>query len=185
MRSSLIYNLRWFLPEKKGHEYNRVLETEFGVKPTNAWTGWVTTNSFEKINDAIDRIYDKTRTQFFRPRAPLFSIMPTMLSRAQAKSFYQDYDEVFGITSCIMPSAWLRVHSTGELIYCPGHPDLIPGNVFTGDIREIYLNEMSTKLRKRVEKELLPICNRCCGLYMTHHATRRLGKGFMPEKRSV
>jgi hypothetical protein len=111
--------------------------------------------------------------------------MPTMLSRAQAKSFYQDYDEVFGITSVSCLRLGSGYISRGELIYCPGHPDLIPGNVFTGEIREIYLNEMSTKLRKRVEKEFLPICNRCCGLYMTHHATRHLGKRFVPEKRSV
>lgn len=176
------YNLRWYLPKEKGEEYDRLLKDEFKVQPTRAWTGWVTNHSFSKIDIALDRVYSKAKAQFWKPRFPFYSILPAGLSLKQAKAFYHDYNELFGIRSCIMPSAWLRIHSNGDLIYCPGHPDIVPGNVFKQDIREIFLNEISRKLRRKVEKNLLPICNRCCGLYMTKEATRFLGQGFVPKK---
>ncbi len=175
------YNLRWFMPERSGLAYNEMLQSEFNVKPTNAWTGWMTHHPFDRIDGAIDRIYDKRRNRALVPVSPYYAMLPKGLTRDQAKAFYNNYDETFGIKSCIMPSYWARVHASGELIYCPGHPDIVPGNVFTEDFRDIFLNKISTQLRRRVEKNLMPICNRCCGLYMTYPATRMLGKGFVPQ----
>ena len=43
-------------------------------------------------------------------------------------------------------------------------------------------NEDEKLVRKKVEKELLPICNRCCGLYMTNASTRHLGPGWEPAR---
>lgn len=162
------FNLRWFLPEEKGQEYNHILENEFKVTPTNTWTGWKTDSKFEKIEVAIDKIYAKQNKLL----PPYYTIMPRNLNRKQAKLFYQDYNEIFDLKSCIMPSYMVRIHSSGDMIYCPGFADIVPGNVFNDDFETIYLNKLSTQLRKRVEKELLPVCNRCCGLYMTYTATK-------------
>lgn len=169
------YNLRWFMSEESGKAYNRILESEFQQTPTNAWKGWVMNESFgPEMDQAIDQIFDKLGFGRKLLGSPFFAMLPKFLSRAEAKTFYHDYDQVFGIKSCIMPSYWARIHSSGELIYCPGHPDIIPGNVFEGDFETIYHNSVSNQLRKYVEKQLLPICNRCCGLYMTYSATRLL-----------
>ncbi len=164
------YNLRWFLPEEKGVEYNKIIENEFKVTPTNTWTGWKTESKFEKISEAIDKIYSKKNKLF----PPYYTVMPRDLTSKQAKLFYTDYNEIFDLKSCIMPSYMVRIHSSGEMIYCPGYPDIVPGNVFNDDFKTIYLNKLSTQLRKRVEKDLLPICNRCCGLYMTYSAKKYL-----------
>ncbi len=172
------FNLRWFVPETEGLKYNQVLREEFGVKPSNAWTGWTTSSALGEMGAAVERLHAKLRRQFIRLRTPYFSVMPKRLSLGQMRRHYTDYESTFGITKCAMPSFMARIYSNGDLVYCPGHPDIIPGNVFRQDFREIYLNELSTRLRKRVEKELMPICNRCCGLYMTESATRHLGAGW-------
>jgi len=167
------YNLRWFMPEEKGLAYDQMLEQEFQARPTHAWRGWVVDKPFEAtIEQAIDRVYDKMKWFHYLKGPPFFTMIPKFLSRQQAKTFYHEYEELFGIKSCIMPSYWARIHSSGELIYCPGHPDIVPGNVFESPFEEVYHNAVSNKLRKKVEKELMPICNRCCGLYMTYTATR-------------
>jgi sulfatase maturation enzyme AslB (radical SAM superfamily) len=168
------YNFRWFLPREKGEEYNEILEKEFNVKPTNAWFGWVTSDRFEGIDGTLDRVYQKQRIERRTLKPPFSMLIPNFLSLEQAKQYYHNYDELFGITACLMPSYWARVHSTGELIYCPGHPDIIPGNVFERPFAELFLNKVSWQIRRRMETKLFPICNRCCGLYMTYPATRRL-----------
>ena len=175
------YNLRWFLPRHRGEAYDRYL-CGIGVRPSGAWTGWVTDHSFEGIETALDCVYSLARSWSRRLLPPFVSILPRDLSRNQASRFYHDYDALFGLESCVMPSYWIRIHSNGDLIYCPGHPDIIPGNVFEDDFDSIYRGFLSRTLRERVERDLLDICNRCCGLYMTYSATRRLGDGWVPRR---
>ena len=81
-----------------------------------------------------------------------------------------------------MPFYWARIHANGDLIFCPGHPDVIAGNVFRDGFMESFNSEMAVKFRKHILRNRLPICNRCCGLYMTNparpfeqKARRRLG----------
>jgi len=67
-----------------------------------------------------------------------------------------------------MPFYWARVHSNGDLIYCPGHPDIIAGNAFRDGFMEAFNSETSIKFRRHILHNRLPICNRCCGLYMNY-----------------
>lgn len=176
------YNYRWFMPEKVGVAYDKLLENEFKIKPTQTWTGWVVSKPFddEGMDKTLEHLFKRLKKIKLFP--PYLTRLPKFLNLEQSKSYYRDHNEVFGIRSCIMPSYWSRIHSSGEMIYCPGHPDIVPGNVFEKSFLEIYFNETSTQLRKHVEEKLLPICNRCCGLYMTYPATKLLGKGYIPKK---
>jgi hypothetical protein len=71
-----------------------------------------------------------------------------------------------------MPFYWARVHSNGDLIYCPGHPDVVAGNVFRGGFTPALNSEVSVKFRRHILHNRMPICNRCCGLYMSHHGRK-------------
>ena len=81
-----------------------------------------------------------------------------------------------------MPSLFMRVHSSGAMSYCPGYADICPGNVFEDDFDRLYHGPLSQKFRAYVEKQLLPVCNRCCGLYAVAGATKRLGGRFYYRK---
>jgi MoaA/NifB/PqqE/SkfB family radical SAM enzyme len=83
-----------------------------------------------------------------------------------------------------MPFYWARIHANGDLIFCPRHPDVIAGNVFREGFMESFNSEMAIRFRKYILTNRLPICNRCCGLYMTNpgrkfeqKARRNLGLG--------
>ncbi len=173
------YNFRWYLSPGKGEEYDQVLINEFKVKPTRAWTGWVTDNKFENIGPVIKKLYQKINTLRLFP--PYINMIPKGLKESDALLYYQNYNEMFGIKGCIMPSYWARIDSLGNLLYCPGHPDILPGNVFENDFRDLYYGSVSTQLRKKVEKELLPICHRCCGLFVSYPVTKKLGGNFFPN----
>jgi MoaA/NifB/PqqE/SkfB family radical SAM enzyme len=95
--------------------------------------------------------------------------MPKHLRGNDFEKYFTDYLNVFGNESCFMPFYWARIHANGELIYCPGHPDIIAGNVFRDGFLTAFNSETSIKFRKHILlHNRFPICNRCCGLYMTY-----------------
>jgi MoaA/NifB/PqqE/SkfB family radical SAM enzyme len=164
------YNFRWFLTEEIGQAYERHLQHEFGVKSSGAWRGWVSTNheshDYTKVAAALDRVLRKRR----RLSPPFVVTTPNQLRGSDYQTYFTDYLNTFGNESCFMPFYWARVHASGELIFCPGHPDIIAGNVFRDGFMESFNSDVAIKFRKHMLTNRLPICNRCCGLYMTNPA---------------
>ena len=165
------YNFRWFLTEKIGLTYEKHLEQEFGVKSSGAWRGWVSPDhekhDYGNVARALQRVLRRKR---FRLSPPFVVTTPSQLRGQDYEKYFTDYLNTFGNESCFMPFYWARVHSNGDLIFCPGHPDIIAGNVFRDGFMESFNSEMAVKFRKHMLGNRLPICNRCCGLYMTNPA---------------
>jgi hypothetical protein len=96
-----------------------------------------------------------------RLSSPLLSSSYFENLKEQSPSLLSRLLEVFSNESCFMPFYWARVHSNGDMIFCPGHPD-ITWNVFATasgpSTRE------SGRARRHVLHSRLPICNRCYGL---------------------
>jgi MoaA/NifB/PqqE/SkfB family radical SAM enzyme len=177
------YNFRWFLTEKIGLTYEKHLEREFGVKSSGAWRGWVSPDhekhDYGNVAKALERVLRRKR---YRLTPPFVVTTPSQLRGQDYEKYFTDYLNTFGNESCFMPFYWARVHANGDLIFCPGHPDIIAGNVFRDGFMESFNSELAVKFRKHMLSNRLPICNRCCGLYMTNparpfeqKARRRLG----------
>jgi MoaA/NifB/PqqE/SkfB family radical SAM enzyme len=165
------YNMRWFVPESAGLAYEKHLEEHFGLKSSGAWRGWVSpgheTHNYEEAAAAINRVVRKNR---YRVTPPFVATTPGQLRGRDYLHYFTDYLNTFGNESCFMPFYWARVHANGDLIYCPGHPDIIAGNVFRDGLIQAFNSDMSVEFRKHILTNRLPICNRCCGLYMTNVA---------------
>lgn len=164
------YNLRWFLTEAIGQAYERHLEQHFGRKSSGAWLGWVSDQSQVDYAPAQEALRQVIRRNRFRMKPPFITTLPKNLKGNDVVNYYADYLNVFGNDSCFMPFYWARIHANGDLIYCPGHPDLIVGNVFRDGFEPAFNSPESIRFRQHILTNRLPICNRCCGLYMTHPA---------------
>ena len=164
------YNFRWFLTEDVGQAYERHLQREFGLKSSGAWRGWVSANhekhDYGNVAAALTRVL-ANRKRFSRP---VVVTTPNQLRGPDYQTYFTDYLNTFGNESCFMPFYWARVHASGDLIFCPGHPDVIAGNVFRDGFMESFNSATAIKFRKHMLTNRLPICNRCCGLYMTNPA---------------
>ena len=164
------YNFRWFLTEDVGQAYERHLQREFGLKSSGAWRGWLSSNhekhDYSNVATALTRVLQKRR----RFSTPFVITTPNQLRGADYQTYFTDYLNTFGNESCFMPFYWARIHANGELIFCPGHPDIIAGNVFKDGFMESFNSDMAIKFSKHMLTNRLPICNRCCGLYMTNPA---------------
>jgi MoaA/NifB/PqqE/SkfB family radical SAM enzyme len=165
------YNFRWFLTKEVGESYERHLQDVFGLKSSGAWRGWLSDNhekhDYGNVAMAINRVLKKSRHRF---KPPFVVTTPSQLRGNDYETYFTDYLNTFGNESCFMPFYWARVHANGDLIFCPGHPDIIAGNVFRDGFIESFNSPMAIKFRKHMLRNRLPICNRCCGLYMTNPA---------------
>lgn len=179
----LNYNFRYFMPEAAGVAYEKHLKEEFGVQSSGAWRGWVVPD-YEKhdFREVAGKVRRLLRAKRFKMRPPYVVTGPSQLRGNDYEKWFSDYLDTFGNESCFMPFYWARVHANGDLIFCPGHPDIIAGNVFRDGFMESFNSETAVKFRKHILQNRLPICNRCCGLYMTNparpfeqKARRRLG----------
>jgi MoaA/NifB/PqqE/SkfB family radical SAM enzyme len=167
----LNYNFRYFMPEAAGLAYEKHLQDEFGLKSSGAWRGWVVPdyekNDFGEVADKVRRLLQAKR---FKLRPPYTVTGPSQLRGKDYENWFTDYLNTFGNESCFMPFYWARIHANGDLIFCPGHPDIIAGNVFRDGFMQSFNSEMAVKFRKHILQNRFPICNRCCGLYMTNPA---------------
>jgi MoaA/NifB/PqqE/SkfB family radical SAM enzyme len=165
------YNFRWFLSEEVGKKYESHLQEEFGLRSSGAWRGWVSprhdSHDYGAVAASLEKVLSRRKRRLL---PPYVFTTPAGLRGKQCESYFTDYLETFGNESCFMPFFWARIHANGDLIYCPGHPDIIAGNVFRGGLMNALNSEQSIRFRKYILNNRLPICNRCCGLYMTRPA---------------
>ena len=179
----LNYNLRYFMPEQAGLAYEKHLQEHFGLRSSGARRGWISEShaghDYRQAGQTLDRV---TRRHRFRLRPPYVYALPRQVRGSDFEAYFTDYLNVFDNETCFMPFYWARVHSNGDMIYCPGHPDIIVGNAFRQPFMEAFNSDMSVRLRRHILTNRLPICNRCCGLFMSYSARpheqkarRRLG----------
>lgn len=165
------YNLRYFMPESAGLAYEKHLQARMGAVSSGAWRGWVVpgheNNDYREPVARLRRLLGKRR---FKP--PYVVTGPSHLRQEDFAEWFSDYLNTFGNESCFMPFYWARIHANGDLIFCPGHPDVIAGNAFRDGFLESFNSEVAIRFRKYILLNRLPICNRCCGLYMTNPARK-------------
>lgn len=173
------YNMRWFLTEDVGLAYEQHLSDALGVRSSGAWRGWLTDAADYDYGPTCDRLTALLRRKRFKLRPPFVMTTPDKLRGDDFERYFSDYLEVFGNDNCFMPYYWARVHANGELIFCPGHPDVIGGNVFRDGLHAAFNSRSAIEFRKHTLHNRMPICNRCCGLFMidtARPAERRVRK---------
>jgi MoaA/NifB/PqqE/SkfB family radical SAM enzyme len=169
---ALNYNLRYFMPEEAGLAYEKHLQEHFGIaKSSGAWRGWIAPkHDRHDYSEAAGKLRRLLRQKRFRLWPPFPVTGPTHLRGKDYEEWFTDYLNTFGNESCFMPFYWARVQANGDLTFCPGHPDIVAGNVFRDGLMTAFNSEMAVKFRKHILHHRMPICNRCCGLYMTNPA---------------
>jgi MoaA/NifB/PqqE/SkfB family radical SAM enzyme len=165
-------NMRWFLAEHDGKAYEEHLRRELGITSSGAWRGWLVSEK-DRGHDYAPQASALARLVGQRSlRPPYVFTTPWGLEGGDFLRYFTDPYEVFGNESCFMPFYWARIHANGDLIYCPGHPDVIAGNVFRDGLIAAFNSPTSIRFRQHLLEQRMPICQRCCGLYMNHSARR-------------
>lgn len=163
------YGLRWYVTDLAGRDYERQLREEFQVSVSDCWKalrGDFSSFEAKGIARAISRVKNKFS---FRLRLPYVSIIPREATNAgDIERHFLEHSYSFGREKCLFPFYFVRVHSNGDVIFCPGYRDIIVGNAFCDDFQKVINSDIARKFRKFCLHNRFSICSKCCGLYLSY-----------------
>ncbi len=154
-----IIQLGWFTAQEIGNKYEKRMLDEFKISATS-WQGFQDEQAghrAEKIQELIKNIKNK---KFKKP----ILIFPNLKISEIAK-YYQDHQKLFKHKQCGAIDREIDIRHNGDIVICADYPDYTIGNLNSQNIKQIWQGEKIKKFRASVNKKLLPICSRCCGLF--------------------
>jgi MoaA/NifB/PqqE/SkfB family radical SAM enzyme len=164
------FTLRWFVTEAAGQAFDAQLADDFGVSaPSRAWQGFL--GDVERVpTAAIAAALAGVLRHNRRVRPPFVSITPRLprIDSANVRRYFEDYQHTFGRKRCLYPFYAPRIHANGDVVYCWGFRDPVVGNVKHATLAQACASPMADRLRRVCLKGLLPVCSRCCGLFLTY-----------------
>ncbi|MBU4360246.1 radical SAM protein [Patescibacteria group bacterium] len=155
-----IVQLGWFTIQEIGKRYEKRMQTEFKISSLS-WQGFQdeqASKQAEKIQQLIKDI--RCNKKYKKP----ILIFPNLKTKDIAK-YYQNHQELFNYKKCSAVNREIDIRHNGDVVVCADYPDYVIGNLNTQSIQEIWRGEKLKKFRKSIQKKLLPICPRCCGLF--------------------
>jgi MoaA/NifB/PqqE/SkfB family radical SAM enzyme len=164
------FTLRWFVTEAAGHAFDAELARDFGVTaPSGTWRGFL--GDVARVPaDALASALAKVLRHNLRPFPPFVRITPRLprVDAAQVRRYFADYPHTFGRKRCLYPFYAPRIHANGDVVYCWGFRDPVVGNVNHSTLAEACSSPVADRLRRVCLDRLLPVCSRCCGLFLTY-----------------
>jgi MoaA/NifB/PqqE/SkfB family radical SAM enzyme len=165
--------LRWFVPRAVGERYEEVMQREFGVAGTSwkgfefAWPGGregTATPEMRALTQWFSRLR-VARVGQVQLAKPWTSFVPDV-EPADVPAYFTEFDRTFGHDFCPVAWTFAQVEPDGEVCFCGDFPDYFIGNVRRQPFREIWTGPRAAAFRRKLAREPLPICNRCCGNYV-------------------
>ncbi len=159
---SLNFNHLWFISEKHGRLYEKIMDKSFSVK-AESWKGFVT----QPQNLKLDALAAEIKSmQLSGAKFPI-TVSPAVPLKQLAR-YYNDPEYTCGIRSCTAIYFKTYLLPNGDVYPCPDFPDLIVGNVRSDKLLDIWNGAKYRRFRGLLKKDgLLPICSRCCDLYVS------------------
>lgn len=153
-------SLPMFTTKERGEAYANILKKEYGVE-AKAWKGFM----IEGLTVDIDKLIaslEKIRETRSRKKFSLFPIGRI----SGVRDWYEKMDEKFGFDHCAAVWDNLNVLPNGDVVLCNDLPDLVVGNMAKQSFDEVWNGETARSFRRRLLKGSLPVCSRCCLLYV-------------------
>jgi radical SAM protein with 4Fe4S-binding SPASM domain len=156
-----ILQLGWFVPTPAGEKYRERMQKEFETK-AESWLGFRDDQAATKI-DKIKNLWIKIQNNpVFKKPILLFPDM----TPEQITPYFADHGDLLNRSRCGALYRELDIRPNGEVVACGDFPDYILGHVHDQSLQEIWRGDKIRKLRESiVQNGLLPVCNRCCGLF--------------------
>ncbi len=156
------YYYGWFIPEERAREHERVFEERFGYAPRNH-TGYIK-SVFNEVDPAVtaQEVRAVFRASDGYPSIPSF--FPDIHSESDIRRYYEDHRWTAGYSHCYSIYCSAEISPDGRVTPCRDYQDYTCGNVNEQSFYEIWNGAAFKAFRQQMEKGLMPVCARCCGL---------------------
>jgi radical SAM protein with 4Fe4S-binding SPASM domain len=152
----------WFITEERAAAHEKVYKERFGEEPHNH-KGYLK-SCFNDVDpkacaeqvDEVLKIGKKSNS------VPQF--LPDIYSEKDIRRYYEDHNWTVGYDKCESIYHVVEVNPDGSVTPCRDYQDYNVGNINDTPFYDIWNGEKYKKFREEMEKGLMPVCSRCCGL---------------------
>lgn len=176
---TVVSTLRWWTDEETGRAYEDDMQRTFGCAAPS-WKGFRLDAPPEVDTAALAESLERIR----RTRYPFKTFFHPKLTPEQLAVFFANTTISFGRNTCVGPWIYALLLPTGELTFCPDFPDYRFGSLHDAELGELWNGERARAFRRKIVEGLLPICPRCCGLYVAGTPQRFKPRAAAPAPES-
>jgi radical SAM protein with 4Fe4S-binding SPASM domain len=156
------YYYGWFITEQRAREHEIVFERRFGHKPRNH-RGYIK-SVFNDVDSTVvaQQVQEVFKVAGGHRSVPAF--FPDIHSQADVRRYYEDHTWTAGYPRCHSIYDTAEVSPDGRVTPCRDYQDYECGNINEQSFYEIWNGAAFKKFRREMQKGLMPVCTRCCGL---------------------
>jgi len=155
-------NLVLFITTEMGREYQFSMKTTFGCD-AQMWKGWVDDEvdvDTRYITKAIQRLGVNGLS-----RKPPILFMPN-IRVTEIDTFFRQPEKRPNYTRCFQPYFEANILPNGDMHFCHEFQEYVLGNLLEADFATIWNSPKARAFRRYLQKNLFPICGKCCRLYV-------------------
>jgi radical SAM protein with 4Fe4S-binding SPASM domain len=159
----LNFNQLWFTSESMGQAYQSILRDVFGIE-ANSWKGFVW-----KPADINLAGLESEMCKIQNNQVPFPITVSPYVDKKDLGKYYGDLAYTCGARTCYSIYFKTYIMPNGDVTPCPDFPDFIAGNIRNASLLEIWNGRKYRNFRRLLKsRKLLPICSRCCDLYVSN-----------------
>ncbi|MFW5960628.1 MAG: SPASM domain-containing protein [Chitinivibrionales bacterium] len=156
------YYYGWFITEERAKEHEKVFKDRFGYEPRNH-RGYLK-SCFNDVDPKTVAEQVKEIKSISKGRESVPQFIPDIYSEDDIKKYYEDHTWDCGYPRCESIYHIAEISPNGDVTPCRDYQDYVAGNIHKSQFYDIWNGENFKKFRSEMEKGLMPVCTRCCGL---------------------
>lgn len=157
-----------YITAKQKEEYIGLLEKQYGIYDHKYIDGHVRDSAFFNQIDCKILAEDMRKIkEYLKGKGKFVNTYPQNTSEENScKYFNAKWFEMSGVKKrCPFPYIEMEISARGDVTPCHTMYDLVLGNIYKENIKDIWNSEKYKKCRTMISNKLLPICPTCCLFY--------------------
>jgi Radical SAM superfamily. len=156
------YYFGWFITEERAALHEKVFSERFGYAPKNH-RGYLK-SCFNDVDPHVTARQIAEITRMSKGHASVPQFLPDITTEAQIRRYYSDHTWHCGYPECESIYFIAEISPDGRVTPCRDYQDYSSGNINEQSFYDIWNGEKFKKFRNEMQKGLMPVCTRCCGL---------------------
>jgi radical SAM protein with 4Fe4S-binding SPASM domain len=156
------YYFGWFITEERAALHEKVFKERFGFAPKNH-RGYLK-SCFNDVDPHVAARQIAEIIRMSKGHASVPQFLPDITTEVQVRRYYSDHTWDCGYPECESIYFIAEISPDGRVTPCRDYQDYSAGNINEQSFYDIWNGENFKTFRKEMQKGLMPVCTRCCGL---------------------
>lgn len=152
----------WFITEERATLHEKVFEERFGIKPKNH-QGYLK-SCFNDVDPKVTASQIRVIRRMSEGRSSVPQFLPDIETESDIRRYYNDHAWHCGYPKCESIYYIAEVSPDGRITPCRDYQDYDAGNINEQSFYDIWNGPAYKKFRREMQRGLMPVCTRCCGL---------------------